>query len=111
MTLVGYSANRSLQDLAIRPTTRRRYADDVVSFLHWAHRQGHVLDSVEQLDASLAGFFNYNYIVGRGVGKGAASNCFNGILYFLPELRTRHIALPAAAQALRGWRKAKPVQS
>lgn len=111
MTQADYLACRSLQDLAIKPSTRRRYADDVISFVSWAQQRGIVLDVASDVDSALAEYFNYKYVVGGGVGKGAASNCFNGILYFVPELQNQRVALPAAAQALRGWRKAKPVQS
>lgn len=102
------SSRSLLQSQAVKQQTLRRYADDVSDFVKWATQRRLVVDTEIDLDYSLASYFNFLFVDRGGVGKGAASNVYNGVRFFLPEFELK---LGAAAQALKGWRKAMPTRS
>jgi integrase len=63
---------------------------------------------LEELDHSVAAYFNASYAARGGVGKGAASHCLNGLRFYLPFAKG---SFPHAQQALDGWNKSRPKKS
>ena len=100
----------ALEDAAVTPASRRRYAAAWESVQHLVCRSRSALRSFSVIDANLAKHLLDMYLDGEDLS--AAQYLVAAVLFFCPLVKAAGmLRLPRVRQSLQGWRRLAPPQS
>jgi len=95
-----------LLEAGFAPATIAKYKPAVHRFIDWCLTTGNDPQSIDDLDESLADYFQLIHDEKDGGGKSLAAATLAGIRMYIPRLKSP--ALPIASAICNRWHKAKP---